>query len=131
MAHRLCAREGQRYLSPRVVISRLESEFAYVEVDEEDGQRHVRGIIRQLQKISEMGLVPLDRAYVERLRKVERGAVYIYFGDDPGSETACLSTAVIPGEALYFVYSSRRHADAAYPLLLRCASALDYEIIET
>ena len=130
MAHRLCAREGQRYLSPRVVISRLESEFAYVEVDEEDGRRHVRGIIRQLQKISEMGLVPLDRGYVERLRKAERGAVYVYFGDDPGSETACLSTAVIPGEALYFVYSSRRHADAAYSLLLRCASALDYEIIE-
>ena len=104
---------------------------AYVEVDEEDGRRHVRGVIRQLQKISEMGLVPLDRAYVERLRKAQRGAVYVYFGDDPGSETACLSTAVIPGEALYFVYSSRRHADAAYPLLLRCASALDYEIIET
>lgn len=131
MAHRLCARDGQRYLSPRLVISRLESEFAYVEVDEEDGRRHVRGIIRQLQKISEMGLVPLDRAYVERLKKAERGAVYVYFGDDPGSETACLSTAIIPGEALYFVYASRRHADAAYPLLLRCASVLDYEIIES
>ncbi|MGQ0523169.1 MAG: hypothetical protein ACT4P8_05860 [Betaproteobacteria bacterium] len=130
MAHRLCVRDGQRYLSPRLVVSRLESEFAYVEVDEEDGRRHVRGIIRQLQKISDMGLVPLDRAYVERLRKAEPGAVYVYFGDNPSSETACLSTAVIPGEALYFVYSSRHHADAAWPLLLRCAAVLGYEIIE-
>lgn len=130
MAHRLCVRDGQRYLSPRVVVSRLESEFAYVEVDEEDGRRHVRGIIRQLQKIGEMGLIPVDNQYVERLKKAQRGSIYVYFGDDPGSETACLSTAVIPGEALYFDYVSRAHAEAAWPLLLRCADVLDYEIIE-
>jgi hypothetical protein len=130
MAYRLCVRDGQRYLSPRVVVSRLESEFAYVEVDEEDGRRHVRGIIRQLQKIGEMGLIPVDNQYVERLKKVQRGAIYVYFGDDPGSETACLSTAVIPGEALYFDYASPRHAEAAWPLLLRCAAVLGYDIIE-
>ncbi|HEX6006145.1 MAG TPA: hypothetical protein VFZ14_19295 [Burkholderiales bacterium] len=130
MAHRLCARDGERYLSPRVAISRLEAEFAYVEVDEEDGRRHVRGIVRHLQRIAEMNLVPVDNDYVERLRKAERGAIYVYFGDDPGSEVACLSTAIIPGEALYFVYTSRRHAEAAWPLLLRCAAVLGYEIVE-
>ena len=41
MAHRLIARDGHRYLSPRVVVTRLESEFAYVESSEEDGRRHV------------------------------------------------------------------------------------------
>ena len=111
-------------------MSRLESEFAYVEVDEEDGRRHVSGIIRQLRKMAEAGLIPLDNQYVERLKRGQRGAIYVYFGDDPGSETACLSTAVIPGEALYFDYSSRRHAEAAWPLLLRCAAVLDYDIIE-
>lgn len=130
MAHRLCVRDGERYLSPRVVVSRLEDEFPYVEVDEQDGRRHVRGIIRQLERIRDMGLVPLDHGYLERLKKAERGAIYVYFGDDPGSESACLSTAVIPGEALYFVYSSRRHAEAAWPLLLRCAAVLGYEIVE-
>src|SRR5687768_5589801 len=130
MAHRLCVRDGERYLSPRVVVSRLEGGFPYVEVDEEDGRRHVRGIIRQLERIRDMGLVPIDNGYVERLKKAERGAIYVYFGDDPGSESACLSTAVIPGEALYFVYSSLRHADAAWPLLLRCAAVLGYEIVE-
>ena len=130
MAHRLCVRDGERYLSPRVVVSRLEDEFPYVEVDVQDGRRHVRGIIRQLERIRDMGLVPLDHGYLERLKKAERGAIYVYFGDDPGSESACLSTAVIPGEALYFVYSSRRHAEAAWPLLLRCAAVLGYEIVE-
>lgn len=113
-----------------MAISRLEAEFAYVEVDEEDGRRHVRGIVRHLQRIAEMNLVPVDNDYVERLRKAERGAIYVYFGDDPGSEVACLSTAIIPGEALYFVYTSRRHAEAAWPLLLRCAAVLGYEIVE-
>jgi len=130
MAHRLCVRDGERYLSPRVVVARLEAEFPYVEVDEEDGRRHVYGIIRQLERIGEMGLVPIDEAYVQRLRKAQRGAIYVYFGDDPGSETACLSTAVIPGEALYFVYSSRQHQAAAWPLLLRCAAVLGYEIVQ-
>lgn len=130
MAHRLCVRDGQRYLSPRTVVTRLEAEFPYVEVDEEDGRRHVRGIVRQLRRIRDMGLVPIDNGYVERLVKAERGAIYVYFGDDPGAEAECLSTAVIPGEALYFVYSSRRHAEASWPLLLRCAAALDYEIVE-
>jgi hypothetical protein len=130
MAHRLCARDGERYLSPPVVISRLEAEFAYVEVDQEDGRRHVRGIIRQLRRIAEMNLVTVDSGYVERLKKAERGAMYVYFGDDPGSEAACLSTAIIPGEALYFVYASQRHAEAAWPLLLRCAAVLGYEIVE-
>jgi len=130
MAHRLCVRDGERYLSPRVVVARLEAEFPYVEVDEEDGRRHVRGIVRQLERISAMGLVPIDEGYVARLKKAERGAVFVYFGDDPGSESACLSTAVIPGEALYFVYSSRRHAEETWPLLLRCAAVLGYEIVQ-
>ncbi|MBI4195972.1 MAG: hypothetical protein HY526_12935 [Betaproteobacteria bacterium] len=113
-----------------MVVTRLESEFAYVEVDEDDGRRHVRGIIRQLQKIGEMGLIPVDADYLDRLKKAQRGAIYVYFGDDPGSEIACLSTAVIPGEALFFDYASRAHEQAAYPLLIRCAAALGYEIIE-
>jgi hypothetical protein len=60
MAHRLCVREGERYLAPRLAVSRLESEFAYVEADEEDGRRHVAGIIRQLQKMAAVGLMPID-----------------------------------------------------------------------
>lgn len=130
MAHRLCAREGARYLSPQLVVSRLQAEFAYVEVDEEDGRRHVGGIIRQLQKMAAMGLMPVDNEYLERLKQAQRGAIYVYFGDDPGSEAACLSAAIIPGEPLYFDYPTPAHVEVFYPLLVRCAAALDYEIVE-
>lgn len=130
MAHRLVPPDGCPYLSPRLVVSRLESEFAYVEVDEEDGRRHVRGIIRQLQKMRDLGLIPVDDEYLARLKKAQRGAIYVYFGDDPGSEIACLNTAVIPGEPLFFDYASRAHEQAAHPLLARCAEVLGYNIVE-
>ncbi len=130
MVHRLCIRDGGRYLSPRVVVSRLESAFAYVESDEEDGRRHVSGIISQVQKMAAMGLIPVDNEYVERLKKAQPSAIYVYFGDDPGSELACLSAAVIPEEPLYFDYPSPARAEAARPLLVRCAEVLGYDIIE-
>jgi hypothetical protein len=130
MAHRLCIRNGGRYLSPRLVVSRLESAFAYVEVDEEYGHRHVGGIIRQLRKMAAMGLMPVDNEYLERLKGAQRSAIYVYFGDNPGSELACLSAAVIPGEPLYFDYPSPAHAEAARPLLIRCAEVLGYDIVE-
>lgn len=130
MVHRLYAPHGQLYLSPQVVLRRLESEFPYVEADEEDGRRHVRKIIRQLWKIKQTGEIPVDDDYLERLNKVQRGAVYVYFGDNPGSELALLSTVIIPGEPLIFDYSSRAHRQATQPLLHRCAAALGYDIAE-
>ena len=130
MAQRLGVRDAGRYLSPLVVVSRLESEFAYMEVDEEGGRRHVRGLIYQLQKMIAIGLIPINNEYVERLKRAQRASIYIIFGDDPGSELACLSTAVIPGEPLFFDYLSSAHAEAARPLLVRCAEVLGYDLIE-
>ena len=131
MAHRLYVRDGRPPLNPRVIVSRLENEFAYVEASEEEGQRHVGGIIRQMLKLQQAGHIPVDLEYLDRLKKAQRGSIFVYFGDDPGSELACLSTAVIPGEALFFDYNSRAHERASQPLLLRCAAALDYEIVES
>ena len=131
MAHRLCARDGQPLLLPRVVVSRLESEFSYVEASEDEGRHHVGAIIRQLRKLQEAGNIPIDLDYLARLTQAQRGSVFVYFGDDPGSELACLSTAIIPGEALFFDYSSRAHENATRALLLRTAVVLDYEIVES
>lgn len=128
MSHRLIAGNANGYLNPRVVVTRLEREFAYVEASEEDGRRHVQGLIRQLQKMMQAGSIPADEDYLERLRRAQPNALYVYFGDDPGSDTACLGTAVIPGEALVFNYASDAHEHTARPLLARCAAALGYEI---
>jgi hypothetical protein len=127
MAHRLVARDGH-YLGPRVVVTRLQSEFPYVASSEEDGRRYVRGIIQQLSAIKEIGEIPVDSEYLDRLNRAQDGAIYIYF-EDPNCETH-LSTVVIPGEPLFFCYSSSAHEQASQTLLLRCAEALDYDIVD-
>jgi len=129
MAHRLVPRNGHRYLSPRAVVTRLLSEFSYVAASEEDGRRYARGIIEQLQAIKQTGDILVDSEYLDRLEKAQSGAIYVYF-EDWDSETACLSTAVIPGEPIFFYYSSSAHEQAARKLLLRCAKALEYDIVD-
>jgi hypothetical protein len=57
----------------------------------------------------QLSSIPLNHEHLERLRKVRDDAIFVYFGDDPGSEIACLGTAVIPDEALYVDYVSDAH----------------------
>jgi hypothetical protein len=129
MAHRLVPREGQPYLTPRVVVARLLSEFPYVTSSNEGGRGYVRGIIRQLRAIKQSGDSRVDSEYLDRLERVQDGAIYVHF-EDWNSEAIYLSTAVIPGEPLCFFYSSSKHEQAAKTLLLRCAAALDYDIVD-
>ena len=129
MAYCLVARDSDRYLSPRVVVARLMSEFPFVASSEEDGRRYVRGIIEQIQAIKQVGDIPVDSEYLDRLERAQNDAIYVYF-EDWSSETAYLGTAVIPGEPLFFIYSSSAEEAAARPLLIRCAKALDYEIVD-
>jgi hypothetical protein len=125
----LVTRDGQRYLSPRVVVARLVSEFPCVTSSVEDGRRYVQGIIKQLQAIRQSGDIPIDDDYLDRLAKAENGAIYVYF-EDSSSATVYLGMAIIPGEPLFFTYSSSAQEQAARPLLLRCAKVLDYEIVD-
>ena len=129
MAHRLVPRHGQRYLSPRVVVARLQSEFPYFASSGEDGRRYVRAIVEQLSAIKQIGEVPVDAEYLDRLDKAQNSAIYVYF-EDPSCATTYLSTVVIPGEPLFFYYLSSAHEQATQTLLLRCAAALDYEIVD-
>lgn len=130
MPYWLLAKENRVYLRPQVVIARLEREFAYVETSEEVGRQHVAQLIRELPKVKKWGQITVDRKYLEHLHKVRDEAVFIYFGDNPGSEDAILSTAVIPGNPLVVDFSSPEHRRATRPLLERCANVLGYEIVE-
>jgi len=111
-----------------VVVARLQSEFPYVASSEEDGRRYVRAIVKQLSAIKQIGEIPVDSEYLDRLDRAQNGAIYVYF-EDPSCATTYLSTVVIPGEPLFFYYSSSAHERATQALLSRCAAALDYEIV--
>jgi hypothetical protein len=129
MAYWLIARDSHGYLSPDAVLARLVAEFPYVATSKQDGRRFVRGMIQQLQAIKKFGETPVDREHLERLERLEDEAIYVYF-EDWTSEAVHLGTAIIPGEPLFFMYSSSAQEQAARPLLLRCAKALDYEIVD-
>ena len=130
MTYWLLAKEKRIYLRPRVVIARLEREFAYVEASDEEGRQHVTQLILELPKIRKWGQITVDSKYLEHLHQVRNEAVYIYFGDNPGPEDAILGTAVIPGNPLPVDFSSPEHQQATRPLLVRCASVLGYDIVE-
>ena len=129
MARRLVARNGQRYLSPRGVVARLVSEFPSVTSSEEEGRRYVRGLIERLLAIRQSGDIPIDNEYLERLTRAESGAIYVYF-EDWSSTNVHLGMVVIPGEPLFFTYTSGAQEQATHPLLVRCAKVLDYEIVD-
>lgn len=126
--HRIIPRNGNRFHSPLLVVKRLQTEFAYVEADEAVGRRHVTAMIKELE--SEIGgrANSIHRRRLEYLSQVKDRAVYVHFGDDPGSETEYLCTVVIPGEPLVFEYESIAHQRAVRSLLARCAQILEYDI---
>lgn len=129
--HRLLPANGVRYLSPLRVVARIESEFAYVEVDEAEGHRHVAAIIERLREDMRRRPHPLPEVEqrLERLQQVKERAVHLRFGDDPGSELEFLCTTVVAGEPLVIECESADHAHATQSLLKRCAKALGYSII--
>jgi hypothetical protein len=130
MGHRLFAKSDVGFLDPREVVNRIKAVFAYVEASEEEGQAHVVSVINQLQAMMKDGTIPHDRQYLAHLNRVRGRSIFVYFGDNPGVEEECLSTAVIPGEPLFFDYASEEHQKTARPILERCAIVLGYDIVE-
>lgn len=128
MGLKLRAKASGGYLEPREVVNRINAAFAYVEVSEEAGHKHVDDVIIQLQAMMQDGTIPHNGHYIAHMKRMKDHAVFVYFGDNPGAEDECLSTTVIPDEPLYFHYSSPAHELSAQPILKRCAVALGYDI---
>ena len=129
MQFRLIPQPGQHYLSPRAVVACLIAEFGYVASSDEDGRRYVQAMIRELHAIREQGSLPVDDEYVERLRRAEHEAIYVYFGDS-ASDTSPLGAAVIPGEPLFFTIPPGKEPAGIKSLLSRCAVSLRYDVLE-
>lgn len=128
MADRLRPNKSDVYLSPRVVVNRLGSEFSYVETDGEEGRRHVVETIERLKSDTSSRYV--NHQMAQKLARIKNRAIFVCFGDDASSDLALLSTYVIPGMPLAFEYASVTHEHAVQHLLTRCAIALGYEIVK-
>src|ERR1700722_10550745 len=129
MAHRkLFPPPGSDFLSPSDIVARLRSHFRHVQVDSQGGQTHLDKMVDQLTRMQFLTPPPATPEQIDRLRRVRAEAVLGAFADDPASEDTWLSTAMIPGEPLFFGFSSARHQEAAGALLERCAIVLGYEM---
>ena len=126
--HRLFPRPGHPFLTPADAISRMASAFRSVRTDPHRGAAHVRQMVRQLRRMSHLTPPPATEEEIARLAELERESLFVTIADDPDSNVAYLTTCVIPGEPLFFGYSSSEHERAASPILVRCAEALGYEI---
>ncbi|MBI4195053.1 MAG: hypothetical protein HY526_08245 [Betaproteobacteria bacterium] len=111
-------------------MKRLESEFAFVEADETQGRAYVEDLMKKLEPGKDSRKYRAYEQRREHLDKIRGRAIYVYFGDDPSSETAYLCAAVMPDEPLVFEYDSVFHKRSAFSLLRRCARALGYTIGE-
>ena len=98
MPDRLVATHPDAYLTPLGSVSRLKVEFSYVEADGEEGRRYVLRMIERLK--AERARLQVDRDLAERLERVKNRALFVCFGDDAGSDSALLSTYIIPGMPL-------------------------------
>ena len=128
MPDRLVANNPDAYLSPLALVTRLKSEFAYVETDGEEGRRHVLETIERMK--GQRSSRQVDRDQIQWLDRVKNRALFVCFGDDASSDSVLLSTYVIPGEPLAFDYASVADERTVQPLLARCAAVLGYQILK-
>ena len=127
MPDTLVAKSVDAYLTPLGVANRLKSVFSYVEVDGEEGRRHVLETIARLR--GDRSRREVDHQLVGRLSGVKNRALYVCFGDDVGADSVTLGTYIVPGMPLAIEYASAKHDEtAAEELLTRCAAVLGYEI---
>jgi hypothetical protein len=121
--------DPESYLRVSVILSRISSEFDYVETDGAAGRRHVEAMIKE---ISDRAATSEDEDHRERLRHLTAAqpeAVHVRCGDNPTSESEFLSAMLVPGEPILFSYDSLAHEIAARPLLQRLARVLGYRIV--
>jgi hypothetical protein len=120
MAHSLTPPPGTPHLSPEEIVRRLREEFAYVEVDREEGGDFVGNMVAKLIELK------APQAVIDQHMAARDHAFSIFIADAPASTEVYLQFVAMPEKGPFISYHSRQHQEAAKPLLDRCAHALDY-----
>jgi hypothetical protein len=127
MTTTLIPRNG-KYLSPMDVITRLQPEFAYVEISEEGARSHVLELIEQFKMAAEETGVADVADYIGHLERAQHAARFIHFGNDLGADGVCLSMLMIPRQPLFI--DAHAEDEETWFLIFRCADVLGYEVFE-
>lgn len=131
MAHsRLFPKLGMPYLSPMETINRLSSEFEGFQADREKGGKYVGQMLQQLKRMRHLSPPPATDKEIARLEAMQDESIFVSISDEANLGPTHLTTCIIPGQPLFFGYSSAKHELDARPLLERSAAALGYDIEE-
>jgi hypothetical protein len=129
MAHdRLYPKAGFPFLAPAAAIRLLQEEFAHVYADPREGQNYVRKMVEKLRQLQHFTPPPVTEEEIRGLEESANKSLHVLLADNEDFGFAYLTTCIIPGQPLFFGYSSAQHQQSAQPLLTRCCSKLGYEI---
>lgn len=126
---RLVPREGERYLNPMEVITRVQATFAYVEASEEGARDHVLACAERLAFPAEDGRAAAAGSYAAQLERFQDAARFVHFGDDLGRDGVLISLLMIPRQPLIIEAAPHERSEETLVLIYRCAAALDYEVV--
>jgi len=117
---------GDHFLVVPVILFRIQQSFAYMVADEEVGRLHVEQLKQDIYVNTHNVIERTKR--LEKLEEIQNQAVYVRWGDNPGSELEYLSTVLIPGELIRINYESVEHRECSRSLLQKFSGILDYRI---
>lgn len=121
---KLIPREGCDALSVKEVVRRLRDEFGVFTADPDAGQDHVAGMIAATLRFSDS--LPGKQERLAWLQSTQHDAVYVTFGDEPGTVASC---CVLPGSELFFG-NPDEIIGPARSLLDKAATALGYTVYD-
>jgi hypothetical protein len=120
MAHRLLPITDGERLDPPEIVRRLRAEFDFVEADAGAGTDHVARMIEQFRRMN------APPAIIDFHRAALGKAIRIVVSDREDFEDDYFTFTAMPGGDPFVGYSSRRHEEAAAPLLERACKVLGY-----
>jgi hypothetical protein len=121
MSHRLEPHDGRPYLAPREVAPRLKDEFAFCEVDSDQGQDDVGDILAKLIELK------APQAIIDEVIDGRASALRVIVADDAVTDNF-LSLIVRQNDGPLIGYHSAQHEAACRSLVIRCADALNYTV---
>ena len=123
MAHRLNPIGENPLLEPPEIVRRLRLEFGFVEAYTDVGTDHVLTMIRQFERMK----APTE--IIEAHRSMVGRSIRIVVSDRAEFDLDYLVFTAMPNTYPFIGYGSRKHEDAAAPLLERVCKILRYEAV--
>ena len=119
---KLIPRKGRKCLPVNSIVRLFKDEFAIVDLDRDEGQNHVAGMIAATLRFSDS--LPFKQEQLTRLQSIQPTAVYVTFGDNLDVTTSC---CLMADSELFFDNPDELDGPAR-EIIERAAKAIEYTV---